>query len=114
MKKHIKTTDWLTRGMTEEQIQKVKEEAIKEADIELIAIEIFEHFNCRIREEEAKQIANYIVNAGYRKPKEGKWKLYKDGSAVCSFCGFTSLHAWDQDNWQNYCGHCGAKMKGIE
>ena len=110
MKKHIKTTDWLTRDMTEEQIQKAKEEAIKEADIELIANEIFEHFNCHVREEEAKQIANHIVNAGYRKQKEGIWTLHANGSGTCSKCHFTQRGVWDYDNHQQYCGVCGARM----
>lgn len=34
-KQNIKTTDWLTRGMTEAEIAKEKEEAIKEAEAEL-------------------------------------------------------------------------------
>ena len=38
-KTNIKTTDWLTKGMTDEQIQKEKEKAIKRADKELARIE---------------------------------------------------------------------------
>lgn len=34
-KQNIKTTDWLTRGMTEEEIAREKEKAIKEAEAEL-------------------------------------------------------------------------------
>lgn len=34
-KQNIKTTDWLTRGMTEAELAKEKEEAIKEAEAEL-------------------------------------------------------------------------------
>ena len=39
--------------------------------IEEMAHEIFEHFNCRVREEEAERIAKHlVVNAGYRKQSE--------------------------------------------
>lgn len=37
-KTNIQTTDWLTRGMTDEQIQKEKDKAIKQADKELARI----------------------------------------------------------------------------
>jgi hypothetical protein len=40
----------------------------------------------------------------------GRWKLCKDGSGICDNCGRTSKNVWDYDNYQNYCGHCGAKM----
>lgn len=42
----------------------------------------------------------------------GAWKFHKDGSGTCSECGFTAKGVWDYDGWQNYCGHCGAKMDG--
>ena len=42
--------------------------------------------------------------------KHGKWKLLSSGSGTCSECGFTQKNVWDYDTWQNYCGHCGAKM----
>lgn len=42
----------------------------------------------------------------------GKWKLNKDGSGTCNQCHITQKNVWDYDNWQNYCGHCGAKMDG--
>lgn len=38
-KSNIKTTDWLTKGMTDKQIQKEKDKAIKQADKELARIE---------------------------------------------------------------------------
>ena len=42
--------------------------------------------------------------------KKGKWTFHKDGSGTCSECGITQKAVWDMDNWQNYCGHCGADM----
>jgi len=43
--------------------------------------------------------------------KHGKWKLYSDGSGICSVCGKHQKHIWDMDHWQNFCGHCGADLR---
>ena len=42
--------------------------------------------------------------------KTAKWKLHKDGSGTCSECHRRQIAVWDMDNWQKYCGACGAKM----
>lgn len=45
--------------------------------------------------------------------KKGKWKLnWKNGSAKCSECGYVQSNAFDLDNWDNFCHHCGADMRG--
>ena len=44
----------------------------------------------------------------------GEWKFNKDGSGTCNQCGITQKNVWDYDGWQNYCGHCGADMRGTE
>ena len=44
--------------------------------------------------------------------KHGEWILHDDGSGTCKVCGKHQKNIWDMDNWQNYCGHCGAKMDG--
>lgn len=41
-----------------------------------------------------------------------KWVLHDDGSGTCIRCRTQQFCVWDYDNWQNYCGHCGAKMDG--
>lgn len=47
--------------------------------------------------------------------KRGEWvSHHPDGSAICSVCGRKQKDVWDFDNWQNYCGHCGADMRGEE
>ena len=47
--------------------------------------------------------------------KRGHWvSHHPDGSAICSVCGRKQKYVWDFDNWQNYCGHCGADMRGEE
>lgn len=61
---------------------------------------------------DADKIAEILYNAGYRKQIVGGWKFHKDGSGTCSECHVTQRNVWDYDNWQNFCGHCGAKMKG--
>ena len=48
----------------------------------------------------------------YAEVKHGKWTLNKDGSGTCDQCHFTQKNVWGYDNWQNYCGVCGAKMDG--
>ena len=45
--------------------------------------------------------------------RRGKWELHDDGSATCLECGCRQLHIWDFDNYQNFCGHCGADMKEV-
>jgi hypothetical protein len=59
-----------------------------------------------------KMVAMDLYDAGYRKQSEGEWELHKDGSGTCSECHFTQKNVWDYDNWQNFCGHCGVRMKG--
>jgi hypothetical protein len=61
---------------------------------------------------EYRMQAEALYNAGYRKQKEGEWKLHKDGSGTCSECHFIQKDIWDYDHYQHFCGHCGAKMKG--
>ena len=61
-----------------------------------------------------KLIADHLVSKGYRKQSEGVWKFNRDGSGTCSECHFTQRGVWDYDNHQNFCGVCGAKMKGGE
>lgn len=46
--------------------------------------------------------------------KHGEWKLHPDGSGTCSYCNRIQKSVWDFDNAQNFCGHCGADMRGEE
>ena len=46
--------------------------------------------------------------------KKGRWKLLNNGDAICSECGRKQNVVWDFDNWDNFCRHCGADMRGIE
>ena len=53
-----------------------------------------------------------IPAADVRPVVRGKWTLNKDGSGTCSECGFVQNSCWDLDNWDNFCHHCGADMRG--
>ena len=64
----------------------------------------------KIQGDEAFGMYYYLTGYAELKEKQGKWKLNKDGSGTCSECHFTQKNVWDYDNYQNYCGHCGAKM----
>ena len=44
--------------------------------------------------------------------RHGEWHLHPDGSGTCSLCGRTQKAVWDFDNAQEYCGKCGADMRG--
>ena len=69
---------------------------------------------CTAVNDEICEGLHHAFNCGYMYEKEtAKWKLYRDGSGVCSKCHRTSLNVWDYDNWQRYCGCCGAKMEGV-
>lgn len=63
-----------------------------------------------------RTMAETFYNAGYRKQKEGEWKL-KDGFLVCSECESTKPIAFHTPLKITYykcdfCNKCGAKMKG--
>ena len=44
--------------------------------------------------------------------KTGHWKFLRNGNAICSECGFEQVSAYDFENWDNFCHHCGADMRG--
>lgn len=43
--------------------------------------------------------------------KKGHWIFLKNGNAICSECGFEQVSAYDWDNWDNFCHHCGTDMR---
>lgn len=69
-------------------------------------------FNCRLTSgADFDDVVNAIDVAEVRR---GKWTLHTDGSGTCSECGTIQKNVWDYNSWQNYCGHCGARMDGDE
>lgn len=57
-------------------------------------------------------IEEHCPRVNIAKVTYGKWYLHPDGSGTCSVCGRHQKSVWDMDNYQNYCGHCGADMRG--
>lgn len=60
-------------------------------------------------------IAGHLYNAGFRKQSEGEWKRQKGRpEAICSECGCEVVYQVIDNKWafENFCPHCGAKMKG--
>ena len=43
--------------------------------------------------------------------KKGHWIFLKNGNAICSECRFEQVNAYDFENWDNFCHHCGADMR---
>jgi hypothetical protein len=128
MNKQIKSSDWLTRGYSEEELANIKEQAIKEAEAELRNNQIEEMANDLRKSEHwyfddtdcdfelnRKKTAENLYNAGYRKQSEGEWEkrvfIVFDSEKVgyrCSSCNTT----WDTST--SFCPNCGARMKGGE
>lgn len=44
--------------------------------------------------------------------KTGTW-IGRHGWAQCSECGMWQSNIYDFENWQRYCGHCGAEMLNL-
>lgn len=58
------------------------------------------------------QCKHYKSTADVVEVKHGEWILHSDGSGTCKICNTHQKDIWDMDNWQNFCGRCGAKMDG--
>lgn len=61
---------------------------------------------------EFKQLLDRLPTADVQVVRHGEWHLHPDGSGTCSLCGRTQKAVWDFDNAQEYCGKCGADMRG--
>jgi hypothetical protein len=114
-KDNIKTTDWLTRGMTKEQIAREKEEAIMAADLELCHNEAFIDDPMRI--DYFDEISERMIEKGYHRQIEAEWGGINGDT--CSNCGISLGDIMDADS--DYrpsfkieslvaCPFCGAKM----
>lgn len=64
---------------------------------------------------ENEYIREGLLDAGYRKQREGEWEARTDvvGFVCCSVCKDCNLYdEWADGKKWNYCPHCGSKMKG--
>lgn len=92
-----------------------KEKQIEEMAemLEIIAKAREEYANDITDHTENEYIREALLNAGYRKQREGKWIARKDEGLFgeeyyeCSNC-----HSRNPTIKYNYCKNCGAKMKG--
>ena len=115
--KQIESTDWLTRGIPKEQLERERQEAIMSADLELCHTE----FQTGVGEiyTDYDTTAQKMVAKGYRKQSEGEW-VNKSEDRVefyeytyqCSLCGYYMIICAEED--ANFCPECGAKMKGAD
>ena len=54
------------------------------------------------------------VEDEYAPVVRGKWIFHDNGDATCDQCGRHQKAIWDYDNWQNFCGNCGADMREVQ
>ena len=86
--------------------------AVQECDIRVDRDELIRALQYD-RGQYEKGYADGIAAAEKARPVvRGKWRLNKDGSGTCKQCGWTAKDVWDEDGWQNFCGQCGADMRG--
>lgn len=62
----------------------------------------------------AEKIADFLIENDVTIRERGEWKFNKDGSGTCNRCGRTQGNVWDFDNYQNFCFHFGADMRGVK
>ena len=99
--KQIKSTDWLTRDVPKEQLEREKQEAVMSAYLQEYFAELSFDFD---------GIAEKMVAIGYRKQSEGEWRRPRPFlPAHCSQC---LSEQTIRGVLQPYCLNCGAKMKG--
>lgn len=87
--------------------------AINETKMKIVIDNYFKtecDVNTSIRQAFEKGFRIGVLKGQSAKQKTGKWILHKDGSATCSECHFHQSYIWDLDDWQNYCGICGAMI----
>lgn len=135
--KQIKSTDWLVKGYSQEELARIKEKAIEEYETELrkkqideMAKEICHSRTCELRKSgrncykycKAYVYAFRAYNANYHKQREGHWFIREYEYFTCSECGHDYYNGCEytqeakerlaDGKYPNFCPNCGAKMKG--
>ena len=108
--KQIESTDWLTRDIPKEQLEREKQEAIMSADLELCHAEFISGIYT-----DYDAIAQKMFAKGWRKQIEGEWlfnrgRTYGEPAYYCSNCS----EGGSEYGYDKFCPNCGAKMKGGE
>ena len=121
-KKDTKTTDWLTRGIPKEQLEREKQEAIMSAYLQECIT--YDEWSAKEYGNDAVDFdttASKLIDKGYHKHTEAEWVEvvdYGDSKVVaCSGCEnqfyFMKKGQLNIDKMP-YCPKCGARMKGID
>lgn len=69
-------------------------------------------------EERGKQLVMAVDDLKYLPPADvkpvvrGVWVFHDCGEATCHICKVRQKDIWDYDGQQNFCGNCGADMRG--
>ena len=101
--KQIESTDWLTRGISKEQLEREKREAIMSNDLQgCITYDEWSVREYGIDSIDFDVTAEKMVAKGYRKQSEGEWLV----GGKCTACNeYSHIRT-------KFCPNCGAKMKG--
>ena len=107
--KQIESTDWLTRGISKEQLEREKRAAIMSADLELCHTEFATGVGEIYTDYDAT--AQKLIAKGWSKQSEGEWIKDQESKFEhryhCSVCNFYLI-----GEPTKHCEDCGAKMKG--
>jgi hypothetical protein len=60
----------------------------------------------------AMDAVHFVPAADVVEVVHARWIDHKNGNATCSHCRIRQTAVYDDENEQNFCGHCGAKMDG--
>lgn len=114
----IPTTDWLTKGVPQEQLEREKQEATMSIDLGLCHTE----FATGVGEiyTDYDTTAQKMIAKGYRKQSEGEWDTITDyGTAKSVECTACKKAFWFMKKGQlnidrmPFCPNCGARMTGV-
>lgn len=62
--------------------------------------------------DDAWEVAQKTPAADVVEVRHARWINPQNGNATCSYCRTRQKGVYDDDNEQNFCGVCGAKMDG--
>lgn len=119
-KENIKTTDWLTGDMTEEQIARKKQEAIMAADLELcMSFDLWMERETDETTVDYDYVAEKMYDIGYRKQVEAEWTPIEEfvpnwGANIIHHYECSNCKTLEYTNDRKYCPNCGAKMRNGE
>ena len=81
-----------------------------DADALLLKIDLHGTNKFGMLDEDIREFVKQIPTADVAEVKHSSWILHPDGSGTCNNCQCHQKLIWDYDNWQEFCGRCGAKM----